>query len=231
MNLKKLISVATAVLVLAIGGLIVTSSNSNENVEVFNPIAGELVTVDTPEVGGNTVEVGLFGTNVYELSLPDNTFYFSGYVWLRWSNPDLDPTSGLEFVNAVETWGLMLTPLTEEPEQLANGDLAITMSVQGRFYESFGLSEYPLDKQSLSIMLEDTTNTIDKIQYRADSENSGLDPNFKVQGFEVTGLSSQNYAHKYGTDFGYTGTDATQTYSTLEFQIQVERNPNLFLWK
>lgn len=231
MNLKKLISVAIAILVFAIGGLIATSSNTSESVEVFNPIAGELVTVDTPEVGGNTVEVGLFGTNVYELSLPDNTFYFSGYVWMRWSNPDLDPTSGLEFVNAVETWGLMLTPLTEEPEQLANGDFVITMSVQGRFYESFGLTEYPLDKQSLSIMLEDTTNTIDKIQYRADADNSGLDPNFKVQGFEVLGLTAQNYAHNYGTDFGYTGTDAAQTYSTLEFQIQVERNPNLFLWK
>jgi hypothetical protein len=230
-NLKKLISIASVAVVLVLGTLIATSTSSNQNAEVFNPIAGELVAADAPAVGGNAVDVGLYGTNVYELSLPDNTFYFSGYVWLRWSNPDLDPVSGLEFVNAVETWGLMLTPLTESPEQLANGDFVQTLSVQGRFYKSFKLNDYPLDRQTLSIMLEDTTNTIDAIQYRADNEKSGLDPNFRVQGFEVLGLSAQNYEHSYGTDFGYTGTDAAQVYSTLEFQIQVERNPNLFIWK
>ena len=30
------------------------------------------------------MHVGLYGTNVYELSFEDNTFYFSGYVWMRW---------------------------------------------------------------------------------------------------------------------------------------------------
>ncbi|MEY3407687.1 MAG: hypothetical protein RL038_748, partial [Actinomycetota bacterium] len=70
MNLKKLISIASVAVVLVLGTLIATSTSSNQNAEVFNPIAGELVAADAPAVGGNAVDVGLYGTNVYELSLP-----------------------------------------------------------------------------------------------------------------------------------------------------------------
>lgn len=196
----------------------------------FAPLEGSLEAVADPADGDNVVNVGLYGTNVYELSFEDNTFYFSGYVWMRWKG-ELSPTSTVEFVNAVETWGLMITPLTEEPEQLPNGDFVQTLSVQGRFYKSFALNDYPLDSQTLTIMLEDTTNTADKIVYKADETQSGLDPNLRVQGFEVHGLSSQNYLHSYGTDFGYTGTSDKQTYSNLEFSIHIDRNSNLFLWK
>jgi hypothetical protein len=149
---------------------------------------------------------------------------------MRWTG-DLSPTSSLEFVNAVETWGLMVTPLTEEPEQLSNGDFAQTLSVQGRFYKAFDLANYPLDAQTLTIMLEDSTNTADSIVYKVDDKQSGLDPNMRVQGFDVSGLSSQSYLHNYGTDFGYTGSENNQKYSAVEFRIHIDRDANLFLWK
>jgi hypothetical protein len=231
-NLKKLISLILLALVVLTGGLSLATSNSSKAGEsaVYPVLAGELEPAGVPADGANLVDIGMYGTNVYELSFEDYTFYFTGYIWLRWEG-DLDPVSSLEFVNAVETWGLMVTSLTEEPEQLATSEYVQTLSVQGRFYKAFQLKDYPLDSQSLSIMIEDTTNTADKIQYRADSTQTGLDPNFKVQGYEVNGVSAQNYLHSYGTDFGDTGTSAKQTYSTSEFQIQIDRNSNLFVWK
>lgn len=232
MNFKRVISLVLVVLAVFAGlaTLASTANRSSAPESAFAPLQGSLQPTNSPVDGDNVVHVGLYGTNVYELSFEDNTFYFSGYVWMRWKG-DLAPTSTLEFVNAVETWGLMVTPLTEEPEQLPNGDYVQTLSVQGRFYKSFALGDYPLDSQTLTIMLEDTTNTVDKIQYKVDDTQSGLDPNMKVQGFNVSGLSSQSYLHNYGTDFGYTGTTSQQTYSNLEFRIHIDRNPNLFLWK
>ncbi len=205
-------------------------SNSSEAIN-FAPLEGELTPVSVTDAGdAQVVTVGMYGTNVYELSVENSTFYFSGYLWMRW-NGDITPTDSLEFVNAVETWGLMITPLTEEPEQLPNGDFVQTLSVQGRFYQTFPLQDYPLDSQSLSIMIEDTTNTSDKIVFVADDEFSGVSNEFKMQGYEVKGMSAQSYVHTYGTDFGYTGTVDQQSYSALEFQVHIERNSNLFIWK
>lgn len=232
MPIKKIVALVVVALAAfcAIAGLASTADRSSNSVATFAPLAGTLAPTEVADEGDTVVHVGLYGTNVYELSFEDNTFYFSGYVWMRWRG-DLAPTSTLEFVNAVETWGLMITPLTEEPELLPNGEYVQTLSVQGRFYKAFALGDYPLDSQELSIMLEDTTNTADKIVYRVDETMSGIDPTMRVQGFEVAGLSSQNYLHSYGTDFGYSGTAEDQDYSALEFQIHIDRNPNLFLWK
>jgi len=231
-NLKKYFSIVVVLVAAFVGASTLSSSAADPTTtnSTFAPLDGSFEPTVAPADGDNVVHVGLYGTNVYELSFEDNTFYFSGYVWMRWKG-DLSPTSTLEFTNAVETWGLMITPLTEEPEQLPNGDYVQTLSVQGRFYKAFALNDYPLDSQSLSIMLEDTTNTADKITYKVDDAQSGLDPNMRVQGFQVNGLSSQNFLHKYGTDFGYTGTSSQQTYSTLQFDIHIDRNANLFLWK
>ena len=125
----------------------------------------------------------------------------------------------------------MITPLTEEPEQLANGEYVQTMSVQGRFYKTFQLGDYPLDSQTLSIMIEDSTNNSDTVVYTPDDGQTGIDPNMKVQGFDVAGISSQNFVHNYGTSFGYEGVTDNQKYSAIEFRVHIDRNPNLFLWK
>lgn len=215
----------------AIGTFSAAQSQNEKAPEVFKSLEGSLIPTSGEAQGDEqVVYVGLYGTNVYEPSFEDNTFYFSGYIWMRWLG-DIDPTATLEFTNAVETWGLMITPLSESPEVLPSGEFVQTLSVQGRFYESFALADYPLDSQSLSIILEDSTNFADALIYKPDTTMSGLDQTLRVQGFEVTVLSSKSYLHSYGTDFGYLGSTENQTYSALEFQIQIERNPNLFLWK
>lgn len=232
MNSKKIVSIVIAfvAVIVAVATLSAGADRNSAPESAFAPLAGDLVSVESPTLSDKVVEVGLYGTNVYELSFENNTFYFSGYIWMRWSG-DIDPVSTLEFVNAVETWGMMITPLSDEPIALENGQFAQTLSVQGRFYKAFELNNYPLDSQTLTIMLEDSSNTVDSIVYRVDSTQSGVDPNMSVHGFDVNGISAQNFEHSYGTDFGATGTAAEQIYSALEFRIHIDRNPNLFLWK
>lgn len=231
MNFKKSLALALVGLtfVVAIGTALNTAGGTSNGTQVFTPLAGTL-TPTTDTTAETTVDVGLYATNVYEMSVADNTFYFSGYVWLRWKG-DADPVAGLEFVNAVETWGLMVTPLTEKPERLPSGENLQTVSVQGRFYKAFSLKDYPLDAQTLTIMIEDSTSTADQIKYRVDEAQSGYDPNLRVQGFDVKGLGAQTYLHNYGTNFGTGQSVGEQTYSAVEFQLQVKRSPNLFLWK
>jgi hypothetical protein len=150
-------------------------------------------------------------------------------MWLRWSG-DVDPLSTLEFANSVEEWGLMVTNLTEEPQTLANGQHLMMMRVQGRFFQPFDLSNYPLDKQSLQITVEDTLNDNTKIVYVPDTAESMNDSRFKVPGWTVDGVSASVMNHDYVSNLGDT-TAASSNYSALTFDIGIHRAQNLFWWK
>lgn len=190
---------------------------------------GTLVPADDPATTATEVTVGLYGVNAYDLDVAANTFYFSGYMWLRWSG-DADPVSTLEISNVVEEWGLLINPLLEEPEVLANGDNLMPLRIQGRFFQPFDMRDYPLDSQRLTLIVEDSSNTADIFAFVPDTEASGLDSNFKVPGWNVTGFSSERLIHDYGSSFG-SDSEAASKYSALRFAVEIERVKNLFVWK
>jgi len=197
--------------------------------QISMEVLGTLTPADDPASTASEVKVGLYGVNAYDLDVAANTFYLSGYMWLRWSG-DIDPTASLEIANVVEEWGLIITPLSEEPEVLSNGDNTITLRVQGRFFQPFDMRDYPLDKQELTLIIEDSTNPEDVVVFVPDAESSGLDANFKVPGWKLNGLTSERLTHDYGTTFGSEMANASK-FSALKLSVQIERVKNLFLWK
>lgn len=214
---------------LGLGAVSACGSDSGPIAEqVSLDVLGTLEAADDPASSATEVKVGIYGVNAYDLDVAANTFYFSGYMWLRWSG-DIDPTATLEISNVVEEWGLIVTPLLEEPEALENGDLTMPLRIQGRFFQPFDMRDYPLDSQELSLLIEDNTNTEDVIAYVPDIEASGLDSNFKVPGWNIAGLTAERLSHEYGTSFG--SETASQSYSSLKLSVQIDRVKNLFIWK
>jgi hypothetical protein len=192
-------------------------------------VLGTLKPADDPASSAAEVTVGLYGVNAYDLDVAANTFYLSGYMWLRWSG-DIDPLATLEIANVVEEWGVIINPLNEEPEVLSNGDNLMPLRIQGRFFQPFDLRDYPLDSQELTLLIEDSTNTEDAVVYVPDVEGSGLDASFQVPGWKVAGFTSEQLTHEYGTSFGSEEASSSQ-YSTLKMSVQIERVKNLFMWK
>ena len=190
---------------------------------------GTLRPAEDPATTAQEVTVGLYGVNAYDLDVAANTFYFSGYMWLRWSG-NIDPTSTLEISNVVEEWGLILSPLTKDPDVLANGDLVQQFKVSGRFFEAFDLRNYPLDRQELPLVIESSTYTEDTLVFVPDPADSGLDSRFRVPGWDVTGFRAERLTHDYGSSFG-TGAQTASYFSALKLSVSIARVQNLFLWK
>lgn len=124
----------------------------------------------------------------------------------------------------------MVTPLTEEPVVLRTGENLMTMRVQGRFFEPFELQNYPLDRQELSIYIEDTVSDVGTIVYQADTVDSGYDASFTVPGWELKSLDAELLEHNYNSTFGDPGA-TSGSYSALKFSLNIERVQNLFWWK
>jgi hypothetical protein len=160
--------------------------------------------------------------------MASNTYYIDTYMWLRWKG-DIDPTATIEFTNMVEEWGKQQENLLEMPKVLPDGSKYQIMRVEGRFVQPFSLAEYPLDKQKLSIMVEDTTNGTDLVSYVIDKESSGIGESLQIPGWQLGGWSSQAFAHDYGSKFGEEATPSV--YSAAEFSIDISRPLSFFYWK
>lgn len=230
-SLKKRISAFWLAIIVGslLLGLSGCGSDTANTESASNPKGGIYSEAGTPAASATQVKVGLYAVNAYEIDTAANTFFFKGYLWLRWQG-DIDPVSTLEFANSVEEWGLTVTNLTEDPELLPNGEFLQTMRVQGRFFEPFELGNYPLDKQSLRITLEDTVNDNSKIVYVADNDQSAFDSRFKVPGWTVRTITGETVDHNYVSNLG-NPTAEVSNFSALTFSIGIERAQNLFWWK
>jgi len=177
------------------------------------------------------VVAGVYPITVYNLDIETSTYYVDAYVWFRWQG-EIDPTLTVEFINAVEKWGMTQTNILEEPQQLADGSLYQVMRVEGRFVQPFTLADFPLDQQTLTILFEDTTYPIEELVYIADTEDSGYGDTLKITGWDITGWHVASQAHKYDSQFGETGqTSLSANFSVLRYELTIKRPINFFIWK
>lgn len=232
-NLKNRSSLLAIVALVFLAALLILSTSgcgrqNPANVIGVKPIDGKLLALETPAEGVEKVSLGLYIKNIYDIDLASNTYYMTAYLWTRWAGEN-DPTSSLELTNAVEEWGLMITPMYAEPKQLSDGSKYQILRIQGRFYQPFDLVNYPLDSQKLTLLVENSSDTVDKVVYVPDLTDSGFDKSLLVPGWKVQDLQLETLAHDYGTNFG----DPTDqgVYSTLRFSLNLVRQQNMFLWK
>ncbi|MFZ4524598.1 MAG: hypothetical protein ACOYOE_03380 [Chlorobium sp.] len=200
------------------------------NSSIFKNTQGTLVATDTPVEGAKLVTVGMYGINIYNMDVRSNTYHMTAYLWLRWKG-DFDPVESLDFVNGVEDWGLVKKVIMKEPELLSNGEKYQVIRIDGVFFQPFDLKNYPLDKQELSLYMENSADSYDKVFYVPDKISSGYDVGLVVPGWQVKGLTSKSYIHDYGTDFGETGVAKASKYSVVKFAFHLDREVNVFLLK
>lgn len=183
---------------------------------------------EQPPASAQIVKIGFYPVSVHQLDVANSTYYIDTYVWLRWKG-EIDPTKTIEFVNMVEDWARQLSFLLPTPKREADGSFYQIMRLEGRFNQPFSLSEYPLDRQRLSIKVEDQTYGIDRLAFVIDTTNSGLGDLMRIPGWNLEGWKAETFAHDYQTDFG--DKDTPQVYSMARFSIEISRPVSFFFWK
>lgn len=204
---------------------------------IFQPAAhaqsiasGTISVMGEASPAAQVVHVGMYANTVYQLEVASSTYYLDAYLWFKWTG-DIDPTATLEITNLVEEWGAMITPLNEEPILLPDGSQYKLMKIEGRFMQPFVLADYPLDRQKLSIYLEDNTYGSDQLVYQMDAEGSGYGHMLSIPGWKIERWSSELLQHDYGSFFGAEKAGSASVYSTLRFDLEIARPVNFFIWK
>lgn len=165
------------------------------------PVALDTVPLAGP-VGPDKVVAGVYIANIQRVDRTTNSFNADFYVWLRWSNPDLDPTTGIDIVNAYESWALTQTPVYDEPRLQPDGSRVWLIHYQGSFNAPLSLSDYPFEKQTLRIVIEEGEENVKRIVYEPDKDPIELDPSITLAGYNFAQPRIEFDTNTYPSSFG-----------------------------
>jgi hypothetical protein len=183
----------------------------------------EAATAATTPAGPNEVVVGVYINDIQQLDLQTHSYAMDFYVWLRWSNPDINPSATLEYMNPFQLWGHIPTPLYEEPQALPDGTLYMAFRYQGQFNSKLPLEKYPFDSQSLIVEFEDNSVGASQQIFVPDVDAVTLNPEMTLPGY-ILGTPTLSVASKpYPTNFGDTRLTELEPYSRVTFAVPVHR--------
>ncbi len=182
--------------------------------------------------GAQIVTIGFFPISIYGLDISNNTFYLDTYMWFKWKG-DIDPTESMELVNAVDKSSMVKEVLLDTPSTLSDGNKYQIMRIEGHFFQSFLLNDFPLDKHKLSILVEDSTHGFQQISYEVDQISTGIGDQLFIPGWYINKWNATSLIHDYGTSFGESDSQNAggSVYSAVSFGINISRPSSYFFWK
>jgi hypothetical protein len=214
-----------AVLVLMLGVLapgMVTAQEATTPPETPEAVTEAVEGAEQPS-GPDEVVVGVYINDIQQLDLQTHSYAMDFYIWLRWTNPDIDPSLTLEYMNPFQLWGHIATPLYEEPQDLPDGTKYMAFRYQGQFNSKLPLEKYPFDDQSLIVEFEDNSAGAAKQIYVADTNPVSMNPEMTLPGY-IFGTPRLTITSKpYPTNFGDTSIGAMEPYSRVSFAVPVHR--------
>ncbi len=183
------------------------------------PAVTEVVAPTEPE----KVTVGVYINDIQQLDLQTHSYAMDFYVWLRWTNPDINPSASLEYMNPFQLWGHIPTPLYEEPQTLADGSKYMAIRYQGQFNSKLPLEKYPFDDQSLIVEFEDNSAGATKQIFVPDTNAITLNPEMTLPGYILGSPTLSVESKAYPTNFGDTNLTELEPYSRVTIAVPVHR--------
>lgn len=173
--------------------------------------------------GPNEVTVGVYINDIQQLDLQTHSYAMDFYIWLRWKNPDINPSASLEYMNPFQLWGHVATPLYEEPQDLDDGSKYMAIRYQGQFNSKLPLEKYPFDNQSLIVEFEDNSAGAETQIFVPDDSPVSLNPEMTLPGYVLGKPSMTINSKPYPTNFGDTRLAALEPYSRVTIAVPVHR--------
>ena len=186
-------------------------ANSNEFRQVRNfelAATGAGISKMPPQI----IKVGLEITNIYNLSIPNQTFMANGYFWLSWpetvqrwlKEEDIEIDQLIDFINNIVSYDFKLDPITNKPRTLANGQYSQEYSFSGHFFsEKLDFIDFPFQTLAFPIRIEISPdefalNGNKPIALVADPQQPNLLGSLiDIPGLVLKGGKLEPYLHRY----------------------------------
>lgn len=183
----------------------------------ITPVDSALTQEEGPVVK-DTVKVGVYITSIYSLGFAENDFGIDFWVWFVHKNPETDPKETMEIFNSESQTFEYGTNESKENYMWS------VQKCRAMIKKNWEISRFPLDDQTLDVILEETDKDTSELVYIADIVNSKIDPSVDLNGWNVAEFKITPEIKTYGTTYGDPTLEGESSYARIVFQTMITRN-------
>lgn len=190
--------------------------------------ASEALAVTVPP---QTCRVGVYVAALRDLNLVEKRFSSDFYLWSVCPSEELQPLKSMKVLNVEDFHNFKASfdstlPRKDLPKWFYPKDNVYWSGrkIRATLYQSWNVSNFPFDRHTLTIALEESTKNASQFVYTPDFENSGYQPNMNLDGWEITNFKLVEQKVPYASTFGNPELTAPQdSYSRLVAAIDIKR--------
>jgi hypothetical protein len=174
----------------------------------------------------DTVKVGMYITSIHDIDFKQKEFTATFWLWLKYKNRKFDFVRNLEVPQAKSVEKSFFTIDS-------SGEVVyMQMKMQCVMKDSWRIENFPFDRQSLRISIENSQFDSKALVFVPDTVGEHYDKRFAMRGWNVDSCLLSTNTRVYETGFGDESLAKPQTaYSALRLKMVVTRSSGGLFWK
>lgn len=165
------------------------------------------------------VTVGVYINDITAIDLKSSTATVDMYLWFRTRSKDVDPLETFELVNG------RVEEKSSVVKKQYNGVYYASARIQARVKQHFNLAAFPLDRQRITLLIEDAQSDVNQLVYVPDSSNSKIADSANLPGWTSGPLDLGTTQFEYESNLGDTSNNSVvSVYSRVQVALPMGRS-------
>ncbi|MGC4034334.1 MAG: hypothetical protein QM764_00130 [Chitinophagaceae bacterium] len=174
----------------------------------------------------DTVKVGIYITSIHDIDFKQKEYTIIFWLWLKYSNKDFNFQDNLEIPQAKTVTRSFYTVDTSD------GRVFMQMKMQCVMKDSWRIGDFPFDKQTLRLSIENSQYDSKALVFTADTIGQHFDPRFTLSGWDIDSCVLNTGTKAYETGFGDETLKSPHTeYSNFRVRLILHRDASGLFWK
>lgn len=180
----------------------------------------------TQESKRDTVSVGIYITSIHDIDFKQKEFSINFWLWLKYKNKDFDFYRNLEIPQAKDVVKSFVTVDTSGEK------VYMQMKLQCVMKDSWRISNFPFDRQTLRISIENSQFDSRYLIFTPDTVGKHFDPRFALRGWNIDSCIVTTGVKQYETAFGDDSMEKPHTeYAAFRVRLSITRDASGLFWK
>lgn len=174
----------------------------------------------------DTVQTGIYITSIHDIDFKQNEYTINLWIWFKYKKREFDFSQNLEVPQA-KTFTKLYSTLDS-----SNGDYYLLMKLQCQMKDSWKISHFPFDRQSLRLSIENSQFDSKSLVFQVDTLGKHYDSRFTLRGWNIDSFRINTGIKVYETTFGDPElTKPHVEYSSFIMRVGIRRDATDLFWK
>jgi len=173
----------------------------------------------------DTVKTGVYITSIHDIDFKQNEYTVNIWIWFKYKRREFDFQQNLEIPQAKSFSKLYYSIDSSD-------GYYVLMKLQCTMKDSWKINNFPFDKQTLRLGVENTQFDSKSLVFSVDTLGKHYDPRFTLRGWNIDSFTTTAGIKAYETTFGDPSLSKPHVeYGTYRVRIGITRDAGELFWK